>query len=98
MEHVNQNLELTMSIPCRNCLKIIGAPDDLYPYGQIEGSSGTPTSIPSASGGTVVLSQMVRYMGGTPALPTDPTQPAWAYDPTGRLPSLGWNVQLQQWR
>ena len=87
-----------MSTPCQNCLKIIGASDDLYPYGQIEGSSGSPSQIPSASSGTVVLSQMVPYTGGTPPPPTDPTQPAFAYDKNGILPSKGWNATLQQWR
>ena len=138
-----------MSTSCRNCIKIVGASDDLYPYSLVGSSStapsfimgqlvpytsGTPKNPPNISlpafaydpngllparGWNVatqawdvgaaglptfdpysrpVFVQLVAYTGGTPANPPDVTQPAFAYDPNGVLPSKGWNVSLQQWK
>ncbi len=41
--------------------------------------------------------QFVTYTSGTPAAPANPANPAMAYDPTGNLPTLGWNVNTQNW-
>lgn len=55
-----------------------------------------PQIIPGGGGGGG-SAQMVTYTSGTPAAPTDPTQPAVAYDPTGVLPTLGWNPNTLTW-
>jgi hypothetical protein len=52
----------------------------------------------ASTSGTLSFAQLVRYTGGTPVNPPDVTQPAFAYDPNGILPSLGWNSKLKQWR
>jgi len=50
----------------------------------------------NGGGGTGGL-QLVTYTSGTPANPSNINQPAWAYDPTGNLPSLGWNTTTHTW-
>lgn len=42
-------------------------------------------------------SQLVQYTSGTPANPPNLDAPAFAYDPTGNLPSLGWNTSTHTW-
>lgn len=49
------------------------------------------------NGGTSTGTQLVPYTVAPPPNPTDPTKPAWAYDPTGNLPSLGWNTNTLSW-
>lgn len=41
--------------------------------------------------------QFVTYTVAPPANPTNTANPAIAYDPTGNLPTLGWNVNTQTW-
>lgn len=41
--------------------------------------------------------QLVPYTVAPPANPTNTAQPAFAYDPTGILPSLGWNTSSLTW-
>lgn len=41
--------------------------------------------------------QFVTYTVAPPANPTNTANPAIAYDPTGVLPTLGWNVNTQSW-
>jgi hypothetical protein len=41
--------------------------------------------------------QLVTYTSGTPADPSDTSSPALAYDPTGALPTLGWNTSTLTW-
>ncbi len=48
-------------------------------------------------GGGGGSAQFVTYTVGSPAAPSDPTLPALAYDPTGNLPTLGWNTGNQTW-
>lgn len=50
-----------------------------------------------AGGGGGGNAQLVTYTSGTPANPTNTANPAIAYDPTGNLPTLGWNVDTQSW-
>lgn len=58
-------------------------------------SDGTTfVTIGGASGGSA---QLVTYTAGSPANPTDVTKPALAYDPTGNLPTLGWNTSNNTW-
>lgn len=51
----------------------------------------------SSGGGGGGSAQLVTYTSGTPAAPTTTSSPAIAYDPTGNLPVLGWNVNTQTW-
>lgn len=53
------------------------------------------TQISSGGGGGV--NNLVIYTAGTPANPPDPTKNSLAYDPTGNLPTLGWNTVTQTW-
>lgn len=48
-------------------------------------------------GGGGGSAQLVAYTSGTPAAPADPTKLAIAYDPTGNLPTLGWNTANSTW-
>jgi len=48
-------------------------------------------------GGGGGSAQLVTYTSGSPANPTDVTKPALAYDPTGNLPTLGWNTGTLTW-
>lgn len=48
-------------------------------------------------GGGGSPAQMVTYTSGTPAAPLDPTKPAIAYDPTGNLPTKGWDTGTLTW-
>lgn len=48
--------------------------------------------------GTGTAQQVYTYTSGTPQTPADPTKPAWAYDPTGNLQSLGWRTDTQAWQ
>jgi len=41
--------------------------------------------------------QLVTYTSGSPAAPPNTSQPAIAYDPTGILPTLGWNTSTLAW-
>jgi hypothetical protein len=41
--------------------------------------------------------QLVIYTSGTPDNPPNTSNPAIAYDPTGNLPTLGWNIDTQSW-
>lgn len=54
------------------------------------------TQISSAGGGGAA--QLVTYTSGTPANPSNTNAPALAYDPTGNLPTLGWNIGTQTWQ
>lgn len=48
-------------------------------------------------GGGGGTAQFVTYTSGQPANPTNMSLPALAYDPTGNLPTLGWNVNTLAW-
>lgn len=41
--------------------------------------------------------QLVPYTVAPPPNPADITKPALAYDPTGNLPTYGWNTGTQTW-
>lgn len=49
------------------------------------------------SGGGGGSGQIVTYTSGTPANPANTALPAWAYDPNGVLPQLGWNPNTLTW-
>jgi hypothetical protein len=51
----------------------------------------------NASSGGGGSTQLVTYTSGSPAAPTNTSQPAIAYDPTGNLPTLGWNTSNSTW-
>jgi len=55
------------------------------------------TVLRSGGGGGGGNAQLVTYTSGTPANPSNTSNPAIAYDPTGNLPTLGWNVNTQTW-
>jgi len=40
---------------------------------------------------------LVAYTVGNPASPPNPAELSIAYDPTGNLPTLGWNIATQTW-
>lgn len=48
-------------------------------------------------GGGGGTAQLVTYTAGTPPNPPNTALPALAYDPTGNLPTFGWNVGTQTW-
>lgn len=48
-------------------------------------------------GGGSGSAQLVTYTVAPPANPTNTAAAAIAYDPTGALPLLGWNVGTQTW-
>ena len=51
----------------------------------------------AGGGGGGGNAQFVTYTVAPPASPTNTAQPALAYDPTGNLPTLGWNTANQTW-
>lgn len=51
----------------------------------------------NAGGGGGGGAQLVTYTSGSPASPSNPNQAAIAYDPTGILPTLGWNTSNNTW-
>lgn len=51
----------------------------------------------AGGGGGGGTAQLVTYTVGTPAAPANQNQPALAYDPTGNLPTLGWNTSNHTW-
>jgi len=51
----------------------------------------------SGGGGGGGNAQLVLYTSGTPTNPTNTGAPAIAYDPTGNLPTLGWNTTTLAW-
>ncbi len=51
----------------------------------------------AAGGGGGGNAQFVTYTSAPPANPSNTANPAIAYDPTGVLPTLGWNVNTQTW-
>lgn len=51
----------------------------------------------SGGGGGGGNAQLVTYTSAPPANPANTANPAIAYDPTGNLPTLGWNVNTQTW-
>ena len=51
----------------------------------------------NSGGGGGGNAQFVTYTVAPPANPTNTANPAIAYDPTGVLPTLGWNVNTQSW-
>ena len=55
------------------------------------------TVLNNGGGGGGGTAQFVTYTVAPPAAPTNPGSPAIAYDPTGNLPTLGWNVNTQTW-
>lgn len=50
-----------------------------------------------ASGSIGGTGQLVAYTSGSPANPADISKPAFAYDPNGVLPTLGWRVSDHTW-
>ncbi len=48
-------------------------------------------------GGGGGTNQVVSYTVDPPSAPPNASQPAIAYDPTGNLPTKGWNVGSQSW-
>ena len=55
------------------------------------------SEIASGGGGGSGNAQLVTYTVAPPAAPANAANPAIAYDPTGNLPTLGWNVNTQTW-
>jgi hypothetical protein len=53
--------------------------------------------IASTGGGGGGSTQIVTYTVDPPAAPPDPASPAIAYDPTGALPTKGWNISTLAW-
>ena len=53
--------------------------------------------VAAQTGGGGGNAQLVTYTTGTPANPSNTLNPAIAYDPTGNLPTLGWNINTQTW-
>lgn len=51
----------------------------------------------TGGGGGGGTAQLVTYTSGTPANPANTANPAIAYDPTGNLPTMGWNTTTQSW-
>lgn len=55
------------------------------------------TVLNNGGGGGGGNAQFVTYTVAPPANPTNTANPAIAYDPTGALPTLGWNTATQTW-
>lgn len=55
------------------------------------------TVLNNGGGGGGGNAQLVTYTSGTPANPANTANPAIAYDPTGNLPTLGWNTSTKTW-
>lgn len=51
----------------------------------------------NGGGGGSGNAQFVTYTSAPPANPANTANPALAYDPTGNLPTLGWNINTQTW-
>lgn len=54
-------------------------------------------SVNGGGGGGGGNAQLVRYTVAPPANPPNTANPAIAYDPTGNLPTLGWNTSDNAW-
>lgn len=67
------------------CGSVCGRPEPVIV--QIPGPPGTGT----------IVNPIVTYTSGTPPNPLYVNLPAMAYDPTGNLPTMGWNVSTQTW-
>lgn len=55
------------------------------------------TVLNNGGGGGGGNAQFVTYTVAPPANPANTANPALAYDPTGVLPTLGWNTATQTW-
>jgi hypothetical protein len=54
-------------------------------------------NLSAGGGGGGGNAQLVVYTSGVPANPPNVALPAMAYDPTGNLPTMGWNTANQTW-
>ena len=71
----------------------------LYLAVQIVNNSAATCGVcpPGPPGPGVEVNPPVPYTVGNPPAPLFPTLPALAYDPTGNLPTMGWNTSTQSW-